>query len=69
MTDVNGTLIKHDDVLFDGEIHWRYCISPENGTYLLSCEKGYDHNVTQERFSKLTYIGTFEGNEELFHCD
>lgn len=67
-TDKNGIVIKDDDVLFDGLTYWRYCEDPElNRRYLLSCTIGYEHDLT--KIETMERIGTFKGNEELFHCD
>lgn len=67
--DSTGKAVNKDDILFDGKIHWRYCVSELNGTYLLSCERGYIHELTQDSFSNLSIIGTLKGNEHLLECD
>lgn len=67
MKDSTLTPVTHDDVLFDGEIYWRYTESKRNGNYLISCEKGYNHDLSV--IAKMTIIGTFKGNEDKFECD
>lgn len=69
MFTIDGVPVKDDDVLFDGKVHHRYCENTPNGTYLLSCETGYTHDLTQEFISTLKNVGTFKGNEHLFECD
>lgn len=66
MKDKNGIEIKDDDVLFDGDTYWRYCVHQVDGVYLLSCEKGYCYETTPAHLSLFEVIGPFKGNEHLF---
>lgn len=68
--DKNGTDLKDDNVLFDGKIYWRKGYNePTNEHYLLSCEKGYEHDLSKA--SEMEIIGTYNEKEHahLFVCD
>lgn len=70
--DKNGSPIDINDVLFDGEIYWRPGDNaPEPDIYyLISCEKGYLHELTQEVLSQYENIGAYDDEKaKLFECD
>lgn len=67
--DKNGRKIEHDDVLWDGKIHWSYTEAEENGTYIISCEKGYKHDLSHELFVSMSYVGKHSDCLHLFECD
>lgn len=60
---------EQDDIFFDGEVYHRFVDCETNGIYLISCEKGYTHDITSELLSKMKFSGKFQGNEKLFECD
>lgn len=62
-------MLIDDTVLFDGKTYWRYCIRDIGETYLLSCEKGYLHNPTEQDLMNYEKIGSFRNNKHLFICD
>lgn len=67
--DKNGKIIEIDDVLWDGKIHWSYCTHPVDGDYIISCEKGYNHNLSQDLFRTMSYVGKHDNCLHLFECD
>jgi hypothetical protein len=67
LTDKKGQEVKNDDVLFDGKTYWRYCITKANGTYLLSCTDGYEHDLT--KIKSMEIIGKFKDHIDKFECD
>lgn len=69
--DKNGKHIDMEDVLYDGSVFWRPGYNdPTDDLYLISCEKGYLHGLTQEMLSQYINIGQYdEWKAELFHCD
>lgn len=67
LVDKSGNSINNDDVLFDGENHWRiYCTN--NGTVEM-VGRGYIHNVTQNELSQFIRIGSFSENSHLMVID
>lgn len=67
--DKNGKQIEDDDVLWDGKIHWSYTNRKEQGEYLISCEYGYLHELSQDLFNQMSYVGKHKDCLHLFECD
>lgn len=68
--DANKTPLSNDDIIFDNEDYYRVCLNPcANGDYLLSCTKGYDHDMSQKNLKRFKKIGTFATHKHLLVCD
>jgi hypothetical protein len=68
--DKNGTLVKEDDVVFNGKDYYRMHYDYDKAhQYILSCTKGYIDNLTQGTFKDFVVIGSFEDHQDKFGCD
>lgn len=64
LTDKNSIQLYRKDILFNGSDY--YCIHMPD---MISCTKGYIHNVTQEILADFERVGSFEDFKHLLECD
>lgn len=70
LIDKDGTSVKEDDVIFDGENYFRiYWNEKQPQVEAISPTYGYLHNLSQDEIKKFERIGTFKECEHLMTVD
>lgn len=73
LADKNGLELNQDDILFNGNDYYRIYISksiPSLGQVeMISCTKGYLHDIKQDDLKEFEYVGNIETHKHLLECD